>query len=511
MITREVRFDGSRVQPWPRAHVRVLFAWASSEHDTVPVDDHLAALSQALRPWTPPRTGEVPPGEPIEDFDTIIQVLPEATLDQILEATTEVAFTHIHILAHGVAEGSELTGAFALVLRSPDGGFDHVSGARLAAALRPTATAHRGHCPSVVTLASCDAGGTRGPIVPGASIAQALHASGIPLVVGSQFPLTKTGSVLLTHKLYTSLLAGEHPVLATHRAREALYARMHTNHDWASMVVYARLPNDLDEQLPSIRAARSFERLRVLQRRARRTTDKLLYPHAPSDRTLTPEEASELDEVLLQLRDVADQVARQAHDLEQAPVARAETRAEAWGLVASAHKRVAELTWARARVKGLHPTEEIDHRLRMRAARDAYERVTETAPTQHWATVQAAVCEFLLEGELTPETIRRLAVARWFAEQDQDVHPSGLSSLCELELLDVEHGGDPGRRAAVWLESFQRRVEPRSVEWESTMQQVDRYHQWWADAQVQRVLRGAGELSRRAQALRRHRDADATD
>ena len=53
--------------------------------------------------------------------------------------------------------------------------------------------------------------------IPGASFAHALHQSGIPRVVASQFPLSVEGSVPLANALYKGLLWGEHPLVSVQR------------------------------------------------------------------------------------------------------------------------------------------------------------------------------------------------------------------------------------------------------------------------------------------------------
>jgi hypothetical protein len=49
---------------------------------------------------------------------------------------------------------------------------------------------------AVVTLAVCRGGADVNPIRLGSSLAHRLHELGIPVVVGSQFPLTFSGSAI---------------------------------------------------------------------------------------------------------------------------------------------------------------------------------------------------------------------------------------------------------------------------------------------------------------------------
>ena len=114
------------------------------------------------------------------------------------------------------------------------------------------------HRPTVVTVASCDSGNVGTVVLPGASFAHALHQAGVALVVASQFPLSKQGSVPLAASLYEGLLWGEHPLVLLQQLRAELHARYTASwHDWASLVVYEAIPFALKEQLDCLRYVQS--------------------------------------------------------------------------------------------------------------------------------------------------------------------------------------------------------------------------------------------------------------
>jgi hypothetical protein len=140
-----------------------------------------------------------------------------------------------------------------LVLRKAGGGDEVVSGERLAYAFTRI-VADKIHRPTVVTLATCDSGNVGSVLDTGASLAHALHLAGIPLVVASQFPLSKEGSVAVVGTLYQGLLWGKNPWILLHRIRSDLHAHFAANtHDWASLVAYEALPGNLDAQLEEVR------------------------------------------------------------------------------------------------------------------------------------------------------------------------------------------------------------------------------------------------------------------
>ena len=100
--------------------------------------------------------------------------------------------------------------------------------------------------PLVVTLAACDSGTADRPELGNSSLVETLHRNGIPVVVASQFPLTKPGSVTLTKEFYRPLLSGADVRIALHAARVALREEARQvderRHDWLSLVGYVRLP-----------------------------------------------------------------------------------------------------------------------------------------------------------------------------------------------------------------------------------------------------------------------------
>jgi len=86
------------------------------------------------------------------------------------------------------------------------------------------------HLPSVVTLASCDSAAQGSVTSPGGSVAHDLHASGIPLVVGSQFPISEQASIPFTETFYRGQLAGEHPLVSINDVRRELATEFSDEH-----------------------------------------------------------------------------------------------------------------------------------------------------------------------------------------------------------------------------------------------------------------------------------------
>jgi hypothetical protein len=252
-ITRQVR-QSSVARPAWNCRPRILFAAAAPEDGgPIPLESHLLALRQAIDPWVHHFANDEERQKMIEQN---LVVLPNATIEQIREQCATGRFTHVHLLAHGLimSPQNRLDYQYGLVLHDSGNSSKRqlVNGRSLARALRTDRENGDGPAqPLVVTLASCFGGAH--PMVDfagaGASVAHALHAEGIPLVIASQFPLSFRGSVRMVELLYPGLLAGEDPRGLLHDLRGQLHTLIPEAHDWGSVVVYAALDGQFDREL----------------------------------------------------------------------------------------------------------------------------------------------------------------------------------------------------------------------------------------------------------------------
>ncbi len=247
---------------WPYKP-RILFAWAQPDPDmTVPYQEHLAILESIVSPLAKPDKNIPDPQLCIEEFLT---VLPDASLESIRNKIQEaiakqVPYTHIHILAH---RGQKLVYSmqeFGLIL-CKDGKKETIQkadGKTLSKAIVP---ANQNYFPAVVSLSVCDSGHVGNTILPTGSLVYQLHNSGIPCIFASQFPLTQQGSVKLVKTLYDQLINACDPRMALYETRIVL--KKEPNHDWASLVAYARFPEDIDEQLQAANLKMLFNLMKV--------------------------------------------------------------------------------------------------------------------------------------------------------------------------------------------------------------------------------------------------------
>lgn len=291
-LTRRVRSALNNTVIWPRKP-RILFIVAQPlQMSSVPVHEHTAALLNGIDPWIPyydPSTS----GDREQKIDEILTILTEASIKDIEDACSENAYSHVHILAHGMENKKKPGSPYGLVLHDPrdKSQIDVVGGEQLASALRPlrpeASAEQNATIPAVVTVAACDSGNVSSVTYSysnGASLAHELHQVGIPVVVASQFPLSKVASVHVAEVLYQRMLWGEDPRITLHSLRSRLRVQCPDTHDWASLVMYAALPPDLADQLLDVRYARAKRAIDCALDRIDKSIDRM-DSATPSDET----------------------------------------------------------------------------------------------------------------------------------------------------------------------------------------------------------------------------------
>jgi len=137
----------------------------------------------------------------------------------------------------------------------------------------------------MVTLATCDSGNPKSVLIPGGSIAYDLHAAGIPWVLASQLPLTWMGSIRMTETLYTRILRGDDPRQALCEVRRQLYMNAESDHDWASVVAYAAIPPDFEDQVTAFFERQMRQAAAVALNHADNSTDDAELESALKDST----------------------------------------------------------------------------------------------------------------------------------------------------------------------------------------------------------------------------------
>lgn len=481
-FTREVRSATRARFVWP-TEMRVLFV-SSRAGGAVPTRAHALALMRALRPWSGvnSRTGEL-------SYDGLLTTLLDPTPQELRKAIAEGSFTHIHILAHGRAESSVHGDEYGLMLHGDDGQPKLLGGERLAKILR----AGEERPPTVVTLAACDSGNAGTVLVPGASLAQRLHQSAeIPLVVGSQYPLSFRGSVMLTETLYEQLAAGRDPRLAVMDVRERLYIAAPENHDWASLVVYARMPEDFDEQMANLELGR-------IDLRGRAANAWAWHADWEGDSPLGADLAAERrawvhQEAKARLAAAIAHQHQRAEADEEAALAATDPRVkqryrDRRCTLGGLHKRDAVRQWA-----GRDPARPEPARraalAALRRALQAYEQANDIDRAHHWPATQVLGIHAILEGKISGDRADLWRATWWNTTRDMQTDRDerwAATDLVELLLLAplVERCPLPDREARAeakrLLLELVRSCGQDSIEVRLTALQLRRYTGWFAD------------------------------
>ncbi|HMK24995.1 MAG TPA: CHAT domain-containing protein [Chitinophagaceae bacterium] len=495
-FTRELRQLSFKQYNWP-FKPRILFAWAQP-NNKVPQQEHLKAFVDVLRRWALPIKTSV---EPVPDVGALITLLPDATLQSIKDKITAAfndrkPYTHVHLLAHGsngVAENGE---QFLLVLNSdnPAEKSYRAEGSELARSLIIEKDGQQ-FVPQVVSLIACDSGNVGSPVHPSGSIAHSLHQSGIPCVFASQFPLTQKGSVKLVVSLYTQLLQSSDPRLALYETRAALAADK--VHDWASLVAYARFPEDIDEQMKDI----SLKRMLEFMKTANALTDHVIKymnvlkkEHAETSFT---EVNDRLDSSIEKLTTLLEETQNDKINKDR--------YAEHYGLIGSAYKRKAEHVFRVAEYKK-DVSDDIKNQSKqaLKNAKDYYYRGYRFL-NSHWnGTQYLSLAVWLNETPTGKDEKEMWTFCKVMAANDEQYAADDVSkawaygTLAELYLLqpfimnlnspEKENSFAQAKEYLQKLNALQNQQFPK----ESTARQLERYINWWSkmdDSDTMKQLR----------------------
>lgn len=486
VLTRRIRGEfTSQRHLWP-TRPRILFAHAPIAADLEPslVVDHVAALRAALDPWLSSRDEA--------NYLAIREIGSVTALEDAVGATSP---TSVHILAHGAPAPADpgLPQRQQWGLRFGPPGAPGTPADDIGNALTS------GTLPYLVTLMACDSGNQSDPIFAVASVVQDLHRRGIPVVVGSQLPLTKAGSSVFTRGFYEPVCRGEDVRVALHQARVAVKQAPSTGHDWLSIVGYVRLPPEgYADHLIEVALLAELGMLRGLQTRM----DEIL--ESP-DAT-----AAQFDDVEALIRDRRRSLRERRRQLGN----RRDLLDESRGLEASACKRLAEFLFRRGQ---RFPA---DRNARLKASRDALSEARQLYAEAyagdlhgHWLGLQQLSLETVLDGRVSRDL--DMAMVRRAAELVRDAAVAdgrsadcwSCATLLELSLLDPTGGEAAVDDAAAVVGLFLDRVRAAApgdrdaalFALDSACRQLRRYVEWWTTGNG--FFPGREDLSKRAGAV----------
>ncbi|WP_445372043.1 CHAT domain-containing protein [Methylomonas sp. HW2-6] len=466
---------------------KILLVAAAPGGLEIPLTEHLHAIRIALEPWInwPSDTeGPITEEKRLPFVKQRIRVLVNASLEDIYSACATEQFTHIHILAHGGAY--ELAGErqFGVVLcdERDRSKVDVVSGKRLAKALHAESNdgSWRSN-PLMVTLATCDSGNPGSILVPGGSIAHELHCEGIPWILASQFPLTKAGSVLMAEEIYPKLLRGDDPRIVLHELRRKLFLNTQRNHDWASVIAYAVIPQNFDDSV-----TRFFE---IQSRRA----IEISFARVDNLASFNSDFSSQEVEITLNRIKALLDVWRRRLRMGSGAVERAR-RAECFGMHGSAFKRISLLYSAQKNQEKA--------KVNLQIALSHYQsamRELASGSSYHWVASQVLSLTAVLGVAKDPDMLIGVMHLARIGLQSESTSEQAWAhgTLAELEMLSIYHQEldesaipDITERVRKHCLSIVDLMGVDSFQVESTQRQFQRYVDYW-DGSWREIARGA--------------------
>lgn len=489
-LTREVRQESDTKYTWPY-QPRILFAWAQPDPKmTVPHKEHHVVLEGIVRPLSRPDKNSPFPKPELSEFLTELPNASVASIKQVLEEGIAIKkpYTHIHILAHGGQSSVYGVTEFRLLLcrAGSRDTVQKIDGDQLADVLAPDSPAFT---PAVVTLAVCDSGHVGNTIMPSGSLAYQLHTRGIPCIFASQFPLTQKGSVILIQTLYDQLINAIDPRLALYHTRVEL--KKEQNHDWASLVAYARFPEDIEDQVASAKLKLLFGSMKIT--------------NAWADHVFKFWANLEEDQKESALKEVKTRLSRSIADLSKylnpgnmkdSIFQNESLQSEHLGLLGSACKRQAEFQYRLIEFSPGQKKKLLSECVQsLENAKNFYYYGLQANLANHWTTMQYLSLKAISGGSLKEEIAYWYTVKTMAERDDQKATREedriwAWGTLGELHMLHpltavLNGSGEDLARSLELATDYIRQIAAADAAFtpakESTARQLDRYIHWWPE------------------------------
>jgi hypothetical protein len=460
-FTRRFRQDHlENAFSWPFTP-RVLFIYSHGGFQQVPFDKHINAFDFALNKWGG------------KENSKIFKVLEEPTFEVLAEELKrndipEKQFTHVHFLAHGA------------LIQDKNKPYNYEFGIMFGKGeAPPTPTQSIKELfeslkikPFVVNYMICDGANFSNPLKPDKNPVQVTHKAGVPVVLGSQYPLSMKGSVSITNKLYSSLFDGNDIREILTDIRQELFKRREEHHDWISLVSYVRLPEGYDDYLYKAALYCEMQNLRSAKSKTDLFLDK---KHIDDDEfiTMVTRLSRSIESLEKKLKEIEDNPKYQEESLENL------------GLLGSAYKRLAELYFLKERMEPNSSPDEKpeDQKSLLQTSLKYYKRACDKNLSHHWSLVQFLSLDVILNGQISD-------MGYWHAARtsikNSLLHNPGdgwsYGSLVELFLLNLT-GSESDNKEEI-LSSTKSLIkiakeQKNNFLLESTYSQINRYKTWW--------------------------------
>ena len=453
---------------------RILFVHTKPDHKNfmglpfpdVPHKNHAQSLRYALRHW---------------DIDNRLTVLANPDFDTFSQTVLEAEaknnpFTHIHILAHG---------SMLFDPKRPQNfeyGIAFHSNLPKEAPYKPTSTREikllfesMETLPYLVNYMICDGANFTNGTKSDKNPVQATFEAGVPVVIGSQFPLSMDGSNLITKELYKRLLRGGDIRNILGGIRTKLYGEKPAeHHDWISLVSYVNLPDNYEFQLLLQKLESQLVILNSIRNKARRENTDTLPSKDDFIRAKVQIEESIAD-LSAQVQEIEHQKSKEFAFLENS------------GLLGSAYKRLAEIEFKEFCILGSETqSKQIQY---LQEAKKWYKIAADRNLSHHWSSIQYISLCSILEGGLIKEEYDYWNAARLAALTEIELNTANgkksvwaHGTLLELYLLTSSERPNESKKKIMenikhLVSHAKSRKKPEAIA--STKFQILRYLEWW--------------------------------
>ncbi|MEM7187511.1 MAG: CHAT domain-containing protein [Bacteroidota bacterium] len=380
-------------------------------------------------------------------------------------------YTHIHILAHGslIFDHKKPSNFEYGIAFKSDTPLEEPYKATSAEEIKSLfESLDNDHLPYMVNYMVCDGANFTNGVKPNKNPIQATFDAGVPMVLGSQFPLSMPGADYFTKRFYKALFRGVDVRKILGDVRTGLYKKSDDfGFDWVSLVAYLDLPKNYE-----------FELLK------NKTNIQLNVLNHYRDKGLNDSESKD-DFIALKAN-----VSRTLDTLNEEVIAlqgdsrNEELFLEYCGLLASGYKRLAYIEHVES---GALNSDTTDEQIKfLKKARTQYQMASNQNLSHHWSSVQYLSLQMVLTGKFTDEDLDLWHATRLAAETAVNNNSEeywAFGTLMELLLLNPHPATNDAERLIAYANALVNtagNVEIKGTDpLQSTYEQLKKYREWW--------------------------------
>ncbi|TMM58032.1 CHAT domain-containing protein [Maribacter algarum] len=449
---------------------RVLFAYVTPSYSKtgirfkeVPHKNHLGSFNYALNNRGGSKQLTVLENPTFLEFKNKI----------LEEGENNKPYTHIHLLAHGLLRidrnnpgDFEYGIAFNTEIDDPEN-YKSTSAVEIKSIFEDLSPKN---LPYLVNYMICDGANFTNGVLPDKNPLQVTFNVGVPIVIGSQFPLSMDGSNMISKILYNRLFRGDDIREILMEIRTNLYNNKphQDSHDWISLVTYVNLPITYQYELLNHKTKCQLSILNSIR-------------DGKNKGVLSEDD---FIKVKFQINESIRDLGLEANKIEEEKSQEKEFLEYA-GLMGSSYKRLAEVEFMEGNFQS---SDTWDKQLEyLREAKKWYKKAADCNRSHHWSIVQYLSLKTILLGALDEDDMDYWYAARGAAREEINKAKTSVTwpygTLIELYLLARPTSNEKGEKdildfAHKLMTNAKKQGKNEHIN--STIVQIERYLKWWA-------------------------------